>query len=298
VAPASELQGRVDRYFDSAAGYWRTIYEDTTAYAVIHQERQARALEWVSQLELEPDAPVLEIGSGAGLTSVALAERGLRVTATDTVPAMIRLTDELVAARSLGDRVRTSRVDAHSLPFADGTYAVALALGVLPWLHDPGQALREMARVIRPGGFLLVNVDNVFRLHYLLDPMLNPALTPMRQLARRALQVVGIVGAADGTLSHLDAPARFDAELAGLGLAKLKGETIGFGPFTFLHRRMFDERTAIRLHVALQRFADRPTGVIRSLGAQYLVLARKEVAAQGVSGGASEAIADDANPPA
>jgi ubiquinone/menaquinone biosynthesis C-methylase UbiE len=297
VAPASEVQGRVDRYFDSAAGYWRAIYEDTTAYAVIHQERQARALRWVSQLPLEPDAPVLEIGSGAGSTSVALAERGLHVTATDTVPAMLRLTDELAQARNLGDRVRTARVDAHSLPFADGSYALALALGVLPWLHDPDRALREMARVVRPGGFLLVNVDNVFRLHYLLDPMLNPALTPMRRLARRALQVVGIVDAAEATLSHLDAPGRFDAELTRHGLRKLKGETIGFGPFTLLHRRVFDERTAIRLHVTLQRFADRRTRVIRSLGAQYLVLARKADGAADVSAGAA-AIADDANPTA
>jgi ubiquinone/menaquinone biosynthesis C-methylase UbiE len=279
VASAAELQGRVDRYFDSAAEYWKAIYEETTVFGVIHQERRARALEWIDQLALPANTAVLEIGCGAGLTSVALADRGLIVTAADTVPAMIRLTNELVEARNLGHRVTTSRVDVHHLPFADESYALVLALGVLPWLYDPDLAVREMARVLRPGGFMLVNIDNVFRLHYLLDPLLNPTLTPIRRLVRKALRRLGLISPSDATLSHLDVPSRFDADVTRAGLHKVKGATIGFGPFTFLHHPIFAERTGIRLHRTLQNLADRRMRVIRSLGAQYLVLAQKGASA-------------------
>ena len=297
-ASAVELQDRVDRYFDSAAPYWKAIYDETTVYGVIHQERQARALEWIDQLALPANAPVLEIGCGAGLTSAALADRGLKVTATDAAPAMIHLTNELVEARNLGHRIRTSQVDVHELPFADASYTLVVALGVLPWLHDPELAMGEIARVLRPGGFLLVNVDNVFRLHYLLDPRFNPALAPIRQVARKTLRVLGLVGPSDPTLSHLDVPARFDTELTRVGLNKMKGATVGFGPFTFLHRPVFDEPRGIRLHRRLQSFADRRTPVIRGLGAQYLVLARKEDGAPGIVRAAIGATGAQENPSA
>jgi SAM-dependent methyltransferase len=184
-----------------------------------------------------------------------------------------------VEARNLGHRVVTARVDVHDLPFAEASYELVLALGVLPWLHDPELAVREMARVLRPGGFMLVNIDNVFRLHYLLDPRLNPSLTPIRQVVRGTLRRLGRISPPDETLSHLDVPGRFDALVTRAGLRKVKGATIGFGPFTFLRHPVFAERTGIRMHRTLQHFADRRIPLIRSLGAHYLVLARKSASA-------------------
>ena len=182
---AAQQQERVDRYFDSAADYWKAIYDDTAVYGVIHQQRQATALEWIDDLVLPRDAAVLEIGCGAGLTSAALAERGFNVTATDSAPAMVQLTNQLALDRNLTSGIVASVADVHSLPFDDGSYSLVLALGVLPWLHSPERAVKEIARVLRPGGFMLVNVDNVFRLHYLLDPRMHPALAPIRDSMRR-----------------------------------------------------------------------------------------------------------------
>jgi SAM-dependent methyltransferase len=266
----------VDRYFDSAANYWKAIYEKRTVNGLIHQERKAIALEWIDGLALPADAAVLEIGCGAGLTSAALADRGFTVTATDHAPAMIELTNQLVHDRNLAGRIRTSVIDVHSLPFQAGSFSLVLALGVLPWLHSPELALEEIARVLQPGGLMLVNVDNVFRLHFLLDPRLNPALGLIRRFVGTTLRRLRIMRTSPVVPpNHLDSPRHFDADVAGAGLDKVKGATFGFGPFTFLNRPILSDRDGIRLHRKLQDLADRGVPVVRSVGAQYLLLARK-----------------------
>jgi D-aspartate ligase len=271
----SRLQEQVTQEFESTAEDWRTIYEEESVYALIHRERQTIALDWIDGLGLPEGTPVLEVGCGAGLTAVALAGRGLNVTAIDAAPAMIQLTEQLARDRDLGDRLSASVADAHDLPDEDGSYALVVGLGVLPWLHTPDRAMEEMARVVRPGGYILVNVDNLFRLHYLLDPRLNPALGSVRRSVGRGLRSIGILRSAAPTSVRLESTRRFDSALTRLGLDKVRGVTMGFGPFTLLTRPVFSESRGVRLHRTLQRAADRRVPLVRSIGAQYLVLARK-----------------------
>lgn len=271
----TRLQERVTQEFESTAEDWRTIYEEESVYARIHRERQATALDWIDGLGLPEGTPVLEIGCGAGLTAVALAGRGLNVTAIDAAPAMIKLTEQLARDRHVDDRLTLSVADAHDLPAEDGSYGLVVGLGVLPWLHTPDRALAEMARVVRPGGYILVNVDNLFRLHYLLDPRLNPAFGSVRRSMGRRLRSIGILRSAAPASVRLESIRRFDSALARLGLDKVRGVTMGFGPFTFWTRPILSESSGVRLHRTLQRAADRRVPLVRGIGAQYLVLARK-----------------------
>jgi SAM-dependent methyltransferase len=276
MEPVEQRQRLVDRHFDAAADYWKAIYEQTTVYALIHQERMATALKWIDELALPGGAEVLEIGCGAGLTSVALAERGFAVTATDAAAAMIERTNQLARDRNLAGRIRTSVVDVRSLPFKDGSFSVVLALGVLPWLPSTEQAVQEMARILRPGGFMLVNVDNLLRLHYWLDPRLNPALAPVRDpLLSWLRRIGGRRSSIDPTLVRLEWSRRLDLTLSHAGLAKVRGASMGFGPFTFWTRPILSEREGMRLHHKLQTLADGRVPLIRGVGAQYVVLARK-----------------------
>ena len=275
VRSGAQQQEQVDLLFESSAHDWKTIYGDETVAGLTYQERRATALGWIDVLGLPEGAPVLEIGCGSGLTAVALAERGFGVTAIDSAPAMIRLTDQLAHDRGLADGIRTSVADAHDLPYPNGSYALVLALGVLPWLHSPDQALSEMARVVRPGGFVLASVDNLLRMHYLLDPRLNPALGSLRRWLGSGLRRLGILHSSAPIPVRLDSTWRFEAAIGRLGLERMRSSTIGFGPFTFWRRRVLSEPNGMRLHRKLQRAADRGVPLIRSTGGQYLVLARK-----------------------
>lgn len=219
---------------------------------------------------------MLDVGCGAGLTAVALARRGLRVHAIDTVPTMIELTQSHATEAGLSDAVNAGLGDVHALRFDDEAFDLVVALGVLPWLHSPLIALQEMARVTRTGGTVIATANNVARLNYLLDPWLNPHLASTRAAVKRILRRRkrrGGPGSAPANLHSLDEVERL---LSSAGLVKQIGQTIGHGPFTFMKRRVLPNRVGLEIHRRLQRRADRGNTWIAARGLQYIVAARKE----------------------
>jgi SAM-dependent methyltransferase len=262
------VQRQVDRWFATHAGDWRDIYARSDIWAVIHQQRLALALQWAAGLGLRPGAPVLDVGCGTGLAATALARQGLHVSAVDSVMAMLELTRQHGGSCHLD----VARSDVHALPFSSDAFALVVALGVLPWLHSPGRALQEMARVTRPGGYVIANVDNYWRLTDLLDPRLNPLLQRPRAALRRAL-----LGPRPGVRDKSHSRREFDALLASVGLQRQASACFGFGPFTLLGRHVLPRRLGLRLHQRLQAAAERGAPVLRATGATYMVLARKTV---------------------
>ena len=176
-------------YFRSVAGYWEKLYQGENLTARIYQERKEVALEWIEELSLPPGARVLDLGCGAGYTAVALAKRGYRVDALDGEQAMLNMTSS--RAQAAGVTLTPALGDAHELKFDPGTFDLVVALGLVPWLHSPHKALREMRRVLKPGGFLVVSSDNRRRLVYWVDPIYNPWLAPWRKRVTSALRKKG-----------------------------------------------------------------------------------------------------------
>jgi ubiquinone/menaquinone biosynthesis C-methylase UbiE len=273
---AQASQSRVSAHFEVESPRWETIYEANDVEAVIHQRRLAMALSWVDALRLPVGAQLLELGCGAGHASVALAERGFHVQATDVVDAMMERACERVQRAGLADRVRVERADAHELPYADSSFDLVIALGLLPWLHSPARATQEMARVLRPRGVLIATIGNRLRLPWLLDPLYAPALTGLRGALKRTLPRLG-----HSWRSPLEPPThpldvkQWAALLSDAGFHVVRATTFGFGPFTFLGRQFLPNRMSVSLDRRLQDLADRQIAVVRSTGAQHIALARK-----------------------
>ena len=107
----------------------------------------------VERLALRPDARVLELGAGSGFFSVTLA-RQIPLGHLEVVDLQPRM---LIKARRKLERARLQNVhltqaDAGSLPFPEGSFDVAVLVTVLGEIPDPGQCLRSVWRVLRPGG--------------------------------------------------------------------------------------------------------------------------------------------------
>jgi ubiquinone/menaquinone biosynthesis C-methylase UbiE len=273
---AAEQQKLVDAYFQSAALYWKEIYQQEDLYARIHQQRQAMVLRLADKVGLLPESRVLEVGCGAGLTTVALAQRSHVVEAIDTVDAMIDLTRKLAVQAGLGDRIRASRGDVYHLAFPDHTFRLVLAIGVTPWLHSLNRPMQEMARVLEPRGHLIINADNRWSLRQMLDPWLNPALKPIKQGVRHVFWQCGLrQRPPKAARVHRCSLQEFDSLLSRFGLQKVEAMTLGFGPCSFFGERLLSDSTGIKIHQKLQSWADRQIPLIRSVGDQYLVLAKK-----------------------
>jgi SAM-dependent methyltransferase len=162
--------------------------------------------------------------------------------------------------------------DAYALAFEDDCFDLVIAIGVIAYLKRPELAMREMARVIRPGGHVILTAANRAAMINLLEPWFNPALRPFMLLVKQVLVQSGLRPWAPNR--PLQSRRFIDEALASAGLVKTSGKTLGFGPFTFLHHRVLPEALAVPLHHWLQRLADRGVPVLRSMGMSYLVLAR------------------------
>jgi len=90
---------------------------------------------------------VLDVATGTGLVAAELLRRGFRVTGVDQSPEMLA-----GARRRFGGRVELVEASAESLPFADATFDHLTVTYLLRYVDDPGATLRELARVVRPGG--------------------------------------------------------------------------------------------------------------------------------------------------
>lgn len=95
---------------------------------------------------------VVEIGFGSGLNVPFYPDAVTEVAAVDPAEAGWRLAAARVGAARVP--VRRSGLDGTSLPFADDTYDAALSTWTLCTIPDAGAALREVRRVLRPGGVL------------------------------------------------------------------------------------------------------------------------------------------------
>ena len=125
---------------------------------------------------------VLDAGCGTGFLTFELAARGHRVTGVDFAPAMIAEARRKAAER--GVSVRLEEADAEQLPFAPGSFDLAISRHVLWTLPHPDAAIDEWIRVLRPGGRLVV-----------IDSQLDPSAAPPSQENARTSQEYAAVGA-------------------------------------------------------------------------------------------------------
>jgi demethylmenaquinone methyltransferase/2-methoxy-6-polyprenyl-1,4-benzoquinol methylase len=90
---------------------------------------------------------VLDVATGTGLVASALLERGYRVTGLDQSPGMLAR-----ARERFHGRVELVEGSAEALPFPNGSFDHLTFTYLLRYVDDPGATLRELARVVRPGG--------------------------------------------------------------------------------------------------------------------------------------------------
>ncbi len=145
--------------------------------------------------------PVLDVGTGMGLTARALAARGLDVVSVDTSADDQQVADYLTEGAEARRRIAFARSDAARLPFPDGHFGSAVAVDVLHHLEAGAPVLAEIRRVVKPGGLVVV-----------------------ADFSAAGFEMVARVHASEGS-SHPEGPVTVDwarGFLGGLGLAEEK----------------------------------------------------------------------------
>lgn len=107
----------------------------------------------VSRVEAGPTDTVLDVACGTASVSLELVRRyGCKVIGVDQSAEMLAAGRARVASAGLEDRVTLTEGRAEALPFADATFDALTFTYLLRYVDDVGATLRELARVVRPGG--------------------------------------------------------------------------------------------------------------------------------------------------
>jgi ubiquinone/menaquinone biosynthesis C-methylase UbiE/catechol 2,3-dioxygenase-like lactoylglutathione lyase family enzyme len=232
-------------HFDRRAAEWDASYDARTTRG--HWQR-AR-LEAAVRLVGDGPGSLLEVGVGSGRLLARLAERGWDVAGIDAAPRMVEL------AR---DRVPDAKLEvarAEELPFEDASFDTVVAVGV-PEYGDLEASVRELARVLRPGGRAVLALRNSAA------PTVAWSSRVMHPLARRVKRVVPFGRRLPSTTRRPPSLVELSKLLERVGLHVERVENVGSAilpdpldrlPFAYRAARLAEASSRLRTTFGTQR---------------------------------------------
>ena len=270
---SDERPRKTATYFGDSSDYWNRVYASRTVKGQVYRKRMAVVLRWATSVA-GPGATAADVGTGAGHLAVALAERGVRVAAIDASEPMLAHVAQNASRAGVAHLVVPIASDAQRLELPSATCDVVVAVGLLPWVQQPKLALGEIVRITKPGGYVIVTMDNARSLARGLDPGWHESargfFTTIRRLvARHSLEAPPDQWPAVAGLSDVVQLLRSG------GLYPLQIEGVGFGPFTFLGRNVLPNRIGLQVDRLLQWLADHHAPLLEDAAVFHIALAIK-----------------------
>ena len=140
IWPVVEGYELVAEYYNE--WYWQSFWEANERPLIVRELKRVRSRA----------SPALDAGTGTGMYLRELSRLGIRCTGLDTSQAMLDQARQMLEAP-----ISLIRGSVDQLPFADRAFNLVTACRVLSHVRDLGQAMKELGRVTRPAGRLIVS---------------------------------------------------------------------------------------------------------------------------------------------
>lgn len=230
------------------AGKWDDMYNKETENledAIFRQRRNA-TIEFI-QKNYGTDAEICDIGCGAGPVTYELLRIGYTPFALDFSEDMLKNAKKRInTLNNVGCPLING--NSESLPFPDNYFDCVVCLGVISYVEHYENIIKEIERILKPGGTSIVTYRNSNNL-ILNDPVVIAKefvkyITGMKKREEQPPFTIGHYMQYDEVLTT--------TKQAGLTLIDFK--SMGFGPYHFNYKKLFSETTSIRIDRNLSRF--------------------------------------------
>lgn len=166
-------QDTVKEYFSTRSEYWNNLYNPSGSEDLFTRfelsKRKDIVFSLISEIPADHLSSALDLGCGAGHYLAQLAMMNLDCTGVDISDEMLDLTrDKLVSQSTPG--VKLVQSNCNNIPIQDQSFDLILCVGLLEYLDNEDDTLREIKRLLTPGGFAIVTFPNLIKLRNLLNP--------------------------------------------------------------------------------------------------------------------------------
>jgi ubiquinone/menaquinone biosynthesis C-methylase UbiE len=177
---------QVNELFTQTVDDWARFYEDPKPAKLSAQNLVSRRRFAIEMIEskLAPGSKILDVGCGTGHLAAELARRGFDTWGTDLSAGMVDY------ARQHYNPDRFQVADIERIPFPDNYFDGIVCLGVMEYLGSDEPALREMRRVLKPGGHAVITTPSSICPFFYMDRGLirfRFAVRPLTGAIRRML---------------------------------------------------------------------------------------------------------------
>ena len=158
----------LNRYEDkTVADYWNKKYDEE--YHPYLHGRQQKVLDLISDLNLPFGAKCLELGTGGGQNALKYSELGLEVHGVDSSEELLITAKKLITSKN---KLKFSKVDLNiQMQFKEGTFDIVVVVGTLQYLLEPSFCVKEVFRVLKPGGYFIVCQRNAISFNVMRRPI-------------------------------------------------------------------------------------------------------------------------------
>lgn len=161
----NEQKNKVTTFFDESKEWRGGLYDsDNTYFGRVVSRRKSYAFDMIRRLPNLSGGHALDVGFGSGVYIEELLRMGFECSGVDISQEMVDAGRKRLKTFVDSGRLHLALGEVEHLPFGDNTFDLVLCIGVLGYLLRDEQALAELKRIVKPGGYLLINLTNMLSL--------------------------------------------------------------------------------------------------------------------------------------
>jgi ubiquinone/menaquinone biosynthesis C-methylase UbiE len=233
------------------AAKWDQMYEDeaTTVEEEFFRRRRDYTVDYVSR-NFDKSAKICDLGCGAAPVTFEMLKRGYDIVGVDYSFDMLRNAKRRLEAGGVS-RVPLVNSNGETLPFADGQFDCVVCLGVISYVEGYAKIIKEIRRILKPGGTAIISYRNKSCL-FCNDPVTLP-----KHLVKKVLISLSLREPDKFRIGRYMLLKEVQETIERTGLKYLLFKGIGFGPHSIGGRKLLSVPKAIKFNDFITSIANK-----------------------------------------
>lgn len=267
-------------YFDRTPDYWEGIYTGDGFIKAHMRDRKDIVVSLVNKYSGQSRIRILDLGCGTGVLTRILVGDGHYVVATDIARNMITRLMESLTRGPDSSFLGAVIGDAESTCFAEGAFDAVLCIGVFQYQLRNDLLLQEISRLLAKGGICIFTIPNLLRMNVVFDLFFCILLARKiikSRLGKSLPSQESIENKPAFPYSKKYFLTELNKDIFASGLKIRRVIAFGYGPFTFMNKKILSDKLSISISSALSELSQRHNNVFLKMFANRWIFVVQKV---------------------